>query len=394
MKLTVVDTFGRPRKHGYVRVFKLTIGQRELVRVQWRELDGTVKTESFPDSRKGIAEAKAFAEGVHDRLLAKAPAVAYLPLTLRQVWDKYAAAHAKAWRPKTHQSAADRWKKVELLLGKDTPAVSVTPEAMDGIVNILVDNLTAQGRPRSTNQVRSIIALIRAVYRWASVERTLLAPSLIANYKAKFSKDLQRQVVEQHEFREADRLKVLGHWNPEKALEWRPWVLTTLFAYCGPRQNAARHLWLSDLDMDRRLIRWRPETDKMGGERFQPMPEPVYQAFMLALQWREADGYEGRFVFYAAQDRGRKKDQPWTYQAYIAQLHDAEDATGVPRELYRGAHGFRRGIAGDVHNATGSSKKAAGWIGDKSTRVVEKHYLLDREDELRATAALVGKEDK
>lgn len=395
-KLAVVASYGRPRKHGYVRAFKLTIGQRELVRVQWREADGTVKTESFPDTRKGIAEAKAFASGVHDRLLAKpvAAAVSYQALTLRQMWEKYATAHAKAWRPKTHQSSADRWKKVELLLGKDTPASSVTPETLDGMVGTLIDTLTSQGRVRSTNQVRSIMALIRAVYRWASVERDLIPPTKVTSYRVELSKDLQRQVVEQSEYRDADRTKVLAQWNPENGREWRPWVLTTLLAYCGPRQNAARRLEVTDLDMAGRRIKWRPENDKMGYDRWQPMPDPVHAAFEVALRWREKDGYTGRFVFYAVQKRGREKDQPWTYQAYIEQLHRAEDDAGVPRVLYRGAHGFRRGIAGDVHHVTGSSKKAANWIGDKSTRVVEKHYLLDRDDALRETANLVSGEPK
>ena len=69
----------------------------------------------------------------------------------------------------------------------------------------------------------------------------------------------------------------------------------------------------------------------------------------------------------------------------------ALQAAKVPHVLYRGAHGFRRGVAGNVHSATGSSKKAADWIGDKSTRVVEKHYLKTRQDDLSATAELVAR---
>lgn len=395
-KLPVVVTFGRPRKLGYVRAFKVSVGDRDLVRVQWRKRDGSVGTESFPDTRKGIADAKAFAEGVYESLTTKpAPSpVAFQPLTLRQVWEKYAAAHAKAWRPKTHQSAADRWKKVELLLGKDTLATTITPESLDGIVTLLIDTPTAQGRSRSTNQVRSIVALIRAVYRWASVERDLLPPTRVTNYKVELSKDLQRQVVEQHEYRDADRIKVLAQWSPLRRKEWRAWALTTLLAYCGPRQNAALNLRWSDIDFDGEIITWRPEHDKMGHVRHQPMPAPVKDAFYVAMGWALEEGYTGGLVFFAVQDRRQKQDLPWSYQAYIAQLHAAEEAAGVTRLLYRGAHGFRRGIAGNVHSVTGSSKKAADWIGDKSTRVVEKHYLKVRKDDLSETALLVAREGK
>lgn len=389
-RLPVVATYGRPRKHGYVRVFKVSVAGRDLVRVQWRELGATVpSTESFDDTRKGIAEAKAFAEGTHDRLIAKRPVASYDAMALRHIWEKYVAAHVNAWRPKTLESATKRWHTVELVLGKATPASAVTPEVLDDMVTRLLTTLTSRRQVRSSNQVRSMVDLVTAIYRWAEVERRLLPPSLIPNYRAKLSKEAKRQVVTMHEFREEDRMKVLEQWSPRDSRQWRAWALTTLFAYCGPRQSAARALEWADVDLEQGLIRWRPETDKMGSERLQPMPAPVREAFWVCYGWRLAQGYTGRFVFYGVQQRRRDADAPYTYQAYIGQLHAAEKAAGIAPIKYRGAHGFRRGIAGDVHSATGSSKKAADWIGDRSIKIVERHYLLGRADELRATADLV-----
>ncbi len=390
-KLPVVATFGRPRKHGYVRVFKVTAEGRDLVRVQWRELGAhTPSTESFPDSRKGIAEAKAFAEGTHDRLMTKAPLVSYEAMTLRGLWDRYVAAHVNAWRPKTLESAHGRWRTAELVLGKHTAAAHVTPEALDDMVTRLLATKTKHGRARSSIQVRSMVDLVTAMFRWAEVDRRLLAPSLIPNYRAKLSKEAKRQVVKMEEFRAEDRLKVLAKMDPTEQRQWRGWALTVLLAYCGPRQTAARSLEWSDLDMEAGLIRWRPETDKMGGDRVQPMPAPVLEAFKVAREWREKEGYAGPLVFFSVQKRGRDKGQPWTYQAYIAQLHDAERRAGLEPVKYKGAHAFRRGIAGDVHSATGSEKQAADWIGDRSVKIVRDHYLLERTDELRKTANLVS----
>lgn len=384
-----ITAYGRKRKPGYVRVFRETTATGSLIRVQWTEPGAaTLSTSSYDDSRNGIAQAKAFAQGVHDRLTAKVPVQSFDPLTLRQVWDKYVAAHINAWRPKSLRSATDRWKRVELVLGRETPAASLTPERLDDMLNTLLETRIRGNNIRSTNQVKSIMALLSAVYRWAE-QRRLLPPSLVSGYRPKLSKEKARNVVQMHEYRETERFKVLAELSPDDSRQWRAWALTVLFAYCGPRQTAARSLEWADVDLEAKVIRWRPETDKMGRERFQPMPEPVYDAFLVALAWREKAGYQGRFVFFAVQDRGLQKDQPYTYQAYIGQLHAAEARAGVESIAYRGAHGFRRGIAGDVHSATGSEKQAADWIGDKSVRIVRDHYLLTRGDELRKTAELV-----
>jgi integrase len=390
-KLATIAALGRKRKPGYVRAFKATIEGRDLIRVQWRELDGSAKTESFPDTRKGIAEAKAFADGVHERLTAKAaPVATFAPLTLRQVWEKYVAAHETAWRPKTLQSAADRWRVTELVLGRHTLATAVTPEVLDDLKNQLLKAKTKRRVERSSNQVRSMIDLVTAVFRWAEIRR-LLPPSLVPSYRAKLSKEHRRQVVTMHEFRADDRAKVLAALDPRDAHQWRAWALTTLFAYCGPRQTAARHLEWVDVSFTDGLLRWRPETDKMGAERVQPMPEPVREALWVCYGWALAMGYAGRFVFFAVKRGHRTGDEkPYTYQAYVGQLHDAERRAGLEPIAYRGAHGFRRGIAGDVHAATGSEKTAADWIGDKSVKIVRDHYLLGRVDELRKTANLVG----
>ncbi len=128
----------------------------------------------------------------------------------------------------------------------------------------------------------------------------------------------------------------------------------------------------------------------MGGEREQPMPEPVRDALWVAYGWRCTQAYAGPFVFYGVQIRRREAGKPWTYQAFVAALHDAEARAGITAIKWRGAHGFRRGISGDIHAATGSSKKAADWIGDRSVKIVEKHYLLERAEEMRKTANLVG----
>lgn len=373
--------FGRKRKPDYVRGFRETVDGVPKIRVQWSRRSST---ESFDDTRKGLAEAKAFAEGVHESLQTRAPAE-IAPLTLRELVDKHIAAKDSEWRPNTLRLLRGRWGKLELSVGRSTPAHLITRETLDDLKRKLLET-------HSPNQVRLAIKAVTSVFRWG-VDRDLVPPTKVVTYTAKFSKDVERSAPKMAEFSADERLKVIAQLDPRDSRQWRAWVLVTLLAYCGPRQNAARHLEWRDIDFDGGLIIWRPELDKMAGERSQPMPQPVRDALWVAYGWRQTQGYIGRFVFYGVQQRGRDKDQPWTYQAFCKALHDAERRAGMTPIKWRGAHGFRRGIAGDVHAKTGSSKKAAEWIGDKSVKVVERHYLLEREAEQRKTAEMVGGED-
>jgi integrase len=171
--------------------------------------------------------------------------------------------------------------------------------------------------------------------------------------------------------------------------------------------RAALALTIEDLDLERGRIHWRAETDKTSRERWQPMPEPVREAIYVALGWRQRDRYGGPFLLYGVQRRTRGHalrgdghhgpqrtglagitvtPQPWSYQAYVAQLHAAEVRAGIDPVKYKAAHAFRRGVAGDVHAMTGSEKQAADWIGDKSVKVVREAYLLEREAQLRDIA--------
>jgi integrase len=383
----VVFVLGRRRKPDYVRGYKLVVKGRPLVRVQWTE-HGQLRTESFDDTRKGIAEAKAFAEGVHERLQLRKPAD-IPPVTVHALWQAYVTAKVDSWRATTLRNKSERWGKFELYVPPRTHAHLVTQEILDGFKRTLITTPTKRGKPRSVNQVRQMIETVTAVLRWG-VDRDLIPPTKAATYQPEFSRDAKRQVVEMAEFSSDERAKVLAQLDPRDSRQWRAYVLTVLFAYCGPRQSAARHLEWRDVDLEREAITWRPELDKMAHERVQPMPRPVLEAMWVAYGWRCTQGYDGPFVFYGVQQRRKLAGKPWTYQAYAKALHDAEARAGIDAVKYRAAHGFRRGIAGDVHAATGSSKTAAEWIGDKSVKIVERHYILSRDEELRKTATLVG----
>lgn len=423
-----IEVHGKKGKRGYVRVFGELAGGKEVVRVKW--IDPATKTprvESFHDTAKGLKEAKAFAYGKHEALLAQpttaaAPATQIEPLTLRELRERYFTAHANEWETTTLRNKTDRWRAVELVLGADTLAASVTCERLDEVVTALLTTpVKRKHKKRSANQVRMALATVTAAYRWAVDERGILAPTRVVTFAPKLKQAMKKQIIATAEYSADERARLIDALDPRKPAEWRAWVLQTLFALCGPRQTAARSLEVRDLELDPVTwhggapvfggrITWRAETDKMDNARVQPMPGPVAEAFWVALAWRAFDQYTGRFVFYGAQRRTRGqalrrdthrakakeslegvdvREKPYTYAALNAALNKAEGRAGITHTLYRSTHGNRRGVSGDIHSQTGSSKKAADWIGDKSTKVVEKHYLLTRTENLEEAAGLV-----
>jgi integrase len=405
-----IDSFGKPRDRDYVRVFRELVDGDSVVRVQWKEPNR--KTRTFADNRVGIAAAKAYAKGTHERLGLPADAGRVFALvSLREMFERYVDVSEIDWRTATAKGKRSHWRLLELHVGKDRPAASLTKEHLDSLKKALINSYPKGGdRKKSINQVRATLNTIVAVYRWA-IDNEVIAPSKLITYRPKFAKNLTVQVVKTAEYSQEEREKISAAMDMEDSRNWRAAVLTELFRYCGPRKNAAINLEWPDVDFVNERIRWRIESDKQGQERWQPMPEPVRDALIVAYRWSLKFGYAGRFVFFrpgagtrkqdtrtgswneSARDRARaarQVDKPYTYSAYIGALHRYERAAGVEPVLFKGSHAFRRAVAGDVARAKGT-KAAAEWIGDRSLKVVDKHYILERESELRDTASLVSK---
>jgi integrase len=378
----VLETWGKKGRRGYLRLFTEAVGAGTLLRIQYRD-QGKLHTVSWEHTRKNLAVARAYAEGLHERLTLLPSVAEIAPITLRDLWERYLASERDAWKPKTIVTTSVRWRKFEVFAGRDTLAQSVTLDTMNDFKRAMLDN------GHAPNQVGLHVGVVRAVFRWA-VENDRLASSKVPLFKTRIGRALRAKGPVMAEYSAEEARKIVAVWSPRLNLQWRPWALTVFFAYCGPRQNAALHLEWSHVDFDNARIFYAAETDKMGKARWQPMPEPVRDAFLVALGWAQFDKYTGPFVFYSAQDERRKAGKPWTYSAYNAALHQAEAKAGVPHIKHRAAHGFRRGVAGNVYDMTKDEKAASDWIGDSSTKVVRRHYLLTRPEVMDDVARRLG----
>lgn len=391
---------GRLGRRGQsVRAFK----EHDLARVLIVE-HGRRRMESWPNTPAGRAEAKAYAEGSHERLTQK-KSIEIPPITLREMWEAYWLAEQPGLRSKTQLNYKGRWKPFETFAGRDTHAHTVTLERLDEYRKALTE------LGRAVNQIGLHISAVKRVFRWA-IHRDLAPPNKIPEYRFKVKRGEKR--IEMEEYRTEDQVKILAEWDPRSSRAWRPYVATVLFAYSGPRKSAALQLEWPDVDLEQSRIRWRSETDKIGRARWQPMPAPVVDAMWIAYGWRIANGYTGPFVFFGgtAASRGAVRalrewekdakhkrvgarpraiaDKPWSYSAYIAALRKAETAAGVPYIKYRGAHGWRRMAAGNVLELTGNADLAMKWIGDKDPRIMSR-YLKERDDQMAGVAEQLGR---
>jgi hypothetical protein len=158
---------------------------------------------------------------------------------------------------------------------------------------------------------------------------------------------------------------------------WRAHGVLAVCGYQGARQWSVLHLRWTDIDLERGIITWRAEWDKNGVTWTQPL-RPQTRAVLAVCQRRSGDS---EWVFPAGNKLN--KGAVYTAQSLWCSLVAAEKRAGIDHKRNRGAHGLRRLLAGEVMARTGNIKDAADAIGDKSLKVVEKSYLVKRDDRVR-----------
>lgn len=369
-----LDSYG-PRG-ARVRVFL----EDTMVRVQWKE-HGRRRTQSWPDSRDNRRRAKAFAEGVAEKL-ALGTRLVPEAMTLAELWRRYLAAVALTWRPATLRNAQTHWQLFTAAVGDGLDARRITPEAMDE-VQLRLRGRAAKGRKRSPVQVARCLNVVRAAFTWAA-QRRLLEPQL-ATWRPSLAKD--ERPLAPAEYGPGESARILAALDFRNARQWRAWVVLTLAATLGRRWRAILALHVTDVDLRARTVRWSAEGDKQGREAVVPMPRAAVMAVRVALVWRRRQGHTSPLLVPGVQARSRHK--PYTYQAVHYALREAEQRAGVPHLPYRALHGFRRGVVTSVHAATGNLELAGELVGDRDVKTLRRSYLKARPEQLRAAVDVI-----
>lgn len=377
---TAIATMGR--YGATVNVFAVQLNGEAVARVEWREL-GQRKTRTFRGPKRDReAMAKAFAEGTAERLRG-GEVVAPKRYSVGELWGLYLTAQSVDWRPKTLLLAKARWRVFTEHVDPRTFADLVQPETLDTWRQALLTTNTAKtGKPMARNQVAHHIQTVKAVWAWAK-HRKLLRDNPLHEYAVRKGRDYAP--LEVPEYTPAEWGRILATFNYRDARQWRPWAAIALDGLLAPRSNALLKLEWDDVDLDRRVIRWRGELDKVGRTREQPLPRDAVKVLRICRLWARKQDYTGAYVFYGVQERTRQGH--WTYSALNGQLHKAADAAKVGRVKYRAMHGLRRMAGGNVLAATGDITKVGDWLGDTDVRVLRKSYLRHRTDHLAAVVA-------
>jgi len=314
--------------------------------------------------------------------IARGPQPVVQQLTLRALWEQYSAEAFVSLRAKTQKNYKRHWAKWELFLGKDFIAQDIRA----GDVARFRAALTKQGH--AVTQVHKCITDVKMVHAWG-FGRELLATNRLTLYRFKTAKDERRESPGEYSDDERERLIAAVH--PQKFTEWRPWAAFMIANSQGPRMNAILHLQWTDLDVELGQLVWRARWDKNGREVRQPLTFAAYSALLTAWYWRQRDRYTGPWVLYSGYYRKRAlgADPKAIYHPTSLEraLRNAETTAKVTHEENRGMHGFRRGIAGDIYEATGDYKLALEWIDDHDLRMATK-YLKRRNPRLIRAAGV------
>lgn len=343
--------------------------------VQWGSREARHQ-ESFAGTREGKAEAEAFYKGFRAEAERDAAAPAE-PLTVRQLWQRYLEAEAGTLRPNTRRLYAEAWRHWENFITPDAIAEDVTVP----IIGSFRAALDAAGLATAT--VQRTITVCRVVYAWG--ERIeLIHRNRWHLFRFKVAKD--KRTAQRAEFRSDEFLALWRSFDPALPGQWRAFVLTGLLGIYGSRQTELLSgLQWPNISAEEAVI---PGQYVKTGEASHLPLFPLTKALLaIAKAWAVRDGYVGAQVFYAGSRVGAghanaSQTPHYTIQSYTAALDAAHRRAGVPKIRYRAGHGFRRGLVGDLADASGDIHAALLAIGDRDVRMAQ-HYRVRRSDKTR-----------
>jgi integrase len=296
-------------------------------------------------------------------------------LTTRALWEAFVEARVngpRPWRLRTQLGNQQRWRKWEAFIHRETDPDLVTLAELDRFWS------REKQTGAAPNQIRHVVQLVRAVYRWG-FGRKLLRTNEPDAYEVRLGRD--EKVLAPAEYSQEEFSQFLGVLDPANSRQWRLWCLLTMDGSAGARINSLLHLRWVDVDLAADQVTWSAEFMKQGEAHVQPLTQAMREALAWAKHWREEQEYSGPWVFYAA--RHDSQSEVYTYQSAWIALRKAETRAGVAHLAFRAFHGGRRMVVGNVYDATGDDEAAMHWIGDRDLKQ-KRSYLKRRTERLES----------
>ena len=168
------------------------------------------------------------------------------------------------------------------------------------------------------------------------------------------------------------------HFTPDERRIADGELLVCLLWFTGHRASSVRQLRWDDLDLERGVIRWRAEVDKIGYQHETPIHSELLPVLQRGHAIAELTGETWLF-----RDPLKESQAMSRYSAYNLWMRIAE-AAGLPRRARLGTHAFRRAFANQLRNANLKELQDLG--GWKTQKTVVEVYL--QPDEAAQRAAL------
>lgn len=338
------------------------------VMVVWRE-HGLRRQNSFPKTPNGRKEAAAWAQSFADarthRNVQQSPRI-----TIRALWEAYKGSEFSALRDRSKALYTEAWNRFELVAGKNFIADDLDVALMGSVRGAL------ERQGLRVNTVRQTMHQVKRVYAFGE-RADLINRNKAHLYVFKVAKDAQPESPA--EYRKDEATKILAQFDPNKGSQWRPFVALSLCILQGVRQRSVLNLKWADVDFEAGTVKWVKQFSKTGEEFTQPLRPGARAALEVARHWHARDEVRSPWVLPSGSTLSKR--ETYSIQSLWAALMRAEKAAGVEHKPYRGGHGFRRMLAGDVAEITGNAMLGLQSIGDRDPKQLGR-YVKKRDDQM------------
>lgn len=162
-------------------------------------------------------------------------------------------------------------------------------------------------------------------------------------------------------------------------VDWRCKLALILAHETGHRIGAIRKLRWSDFDLERRVVRWRAEDDKIGFEHVTPLSELAVAALQHVRHQAPAIGEAWMLPSPVHEGHPCSRHRVKDWWKDMEELADLEHVSGL------GWHGLRRKFATELKGA--SLKDLSQLGGWKDPQTILKCYQSADEESMRAALA-------
>lgn len=344
---------------------------KSLYLERWEELpSGKVVRRVTSLGNLSVAKAKGLAEDMASELRARQRQVAPAELTTAELFDKYEAqvTPTKAAGTQSHDRRALRL--LAECWGPQTPVSRLRAADWDRYIRNRRSGLLrppgARGGPVKARAVEQDLRLARAVFNWA-VQQELLRDVPMAKGKIPVEENPKRAILFEEDYRRM--LEVADQVYPLCRLA------LVLAHETGHRINAIRLLRWSDVDLERRVIRWRSENDKQRREHVCPISD------VLLVELEQQRRHESGLLFPS----DRKPGHPLRREVFVTWWGAMEVRSGLAHSERLGWHALRRKWATERKSLPVTDVAAAG--GWTSTQTLQLLYFQPDDATMRRVVA-------